>query len=57
MEEIKQTLADKAKSFPQLKGEFKGLRKFRIGNYRVIYAIEDGDVVILKIGHRKDIYK
>jgi mRNA interferase RelE/StbE len=33
--------------------------KIRIGNYRVIYEIHDDVLVILvlKIGHRKDVYK
>jgi len=33
--------------------------RFRYGNYRVIYNIEDQNLTILviKIGHRKDIYK
>ena len=33
--------------------------KVRVGNYRIIYEIQDDVLVILivKIGHRKDIYK
>jgi len=34
-----------------------GTYRFRMGDYRVIFDIEDGDIVILRIGHRKDIYK
>ncbi len=34
-----------------------GTYRSRIGNYRVIFDIEDRDIVILRIGHRKDIYK
>jgi mRNA interferase RelE/StbE len=44
-------------SFPALKGEFAGLRKFRVGKYRVIYTIVDNDVIIARIGHRKDVYR
>ena len=43
--------------YPQLKGEYRGLRKFRVGDYRVIYFIEKNDVVILKIGNRKNVYE
>ena len=34
-------------------------RKVRIGNYRIIYEIQDDVLLILivKIGHRKDIYR
>jgi mRNA interferase RelE/StbE len=34
-----------------------GSYRFRIGDYRVIFDIEKNNIVILKIGHRKDIYK
>ena len=35
------------------------LYRIRVGNYRVIYHIKDDrlEVLILKIGHRRDIYK
>ena len=40
-----------------LTGQFKGLFKYRIGNYRIIYTkIRDG-VLILRIGHRSRVYK
>jgi mRNA interferase RelE/StbE len=34
-----------------------GTYRFRIGDYRVIFDIEDKDVVILRVGHRRDIYR
>ncbi len=34
-----------------------GTYKFRIGDYRVIFDIENKDIVILRVGHRKEIYK
>lgn len=34
-----------------------GTYKFRMGDYRVIFDIEGNDVVILRIGHRREIYK
>jgi len=37
----------KAESFPVLTGKFSGLRKFRIGEYRVIYSIIGDTVLIL----------
>ena len=41
----------------KLKGKFKGLLKYRVGDYRIIYTkIPDG-VLILRIGHRRRIYK
>jgi len=42
-----------------LKGEFTGLRRIRSGNYRVIYEIKEGEllVLVLRIAHRKEIYR
>jgi mRNA interferase RelE/StbE len=34
-----------------------GNYKFRIGDYRVIFEVDNGVVEILKIGNRKDIYR
>lgn len=34
-----------------------GTYRLRVGDYRVIFDIDDDKVVILRIGHRKDIYK
>ena len=54
---LEKDLAGKADSYPVLKGKFAGLRRCRIGDYRVIYAIVKNDVLILRIGHRRDVYK
>jgi mRNA interferase RelE/StbE len=42
-----------------LVGEFAGLFKFRVGDYRAIYEIVRGlrTIVIHDVGHRKDIYR
>lgn len=34
-----------------------GEYRFRIGDYRVIFDVENGTAKILKVGHRKDVYK
>ena len=31
--------------------------RFRIGDYRVIFDMEGNDIVVLRVGHRKEIYK
>jgi mRNA interferase RelE/StbE len=43
----------------KLKDSSEDLYRIRVGDYRVIYTINDGIriVNILRIGHRKDIYK
>lgn len=40
-----------------LKSSEYGNWRFRIGDYRVIFDLEDDKIIILKIGHRKNIYK
>ena len=42
--------------FPELKGKFAGLRKYRVGDYRVIYAILGQQVLVARVSHRKDAY-
>ena len=34
-----------------------GTYRFRIGDYRVVFDIEDDEIVVLRVGHRKDIYR
>lgn len=57
LDHIERDLVENALSYPVLKGPFAGLRKYRVGDYRVIYAVLEGDVLILRIGHRRDVYK
>lgn len=42
-----------------LKGELKGLRRIRIGSYRVIYEIREAELIVLVVaaGHRRNIYR
>ena len=37
--------------------EVKGARRLRIGNYRVIFYLDKNIIEILKVGHRREIYK
>jgi len=41
-----------------LKGEFSGKYRLRVGDYRVIYRVENEiiTITIIRIGHRKEIY-
>lgn len=40
-----------------LKGEFAGLFRLRIGNYRVIYSKTQKGSLVLRIAHRKEAYR
>lgn len=59
---IKKAIEDRLQTNPIEYGKpmqysLKGCRRLRVGDFRVIYRIEDGNVVlIVKIGHRKDVY-
>jgi len=57
LDQIEQELTKKPESYPVLKGQFAGLRKYRIGDYRVIYALVSTDILVLRIGNRRDVYK
>ena len=43
--------ADKLKDYRF--GEYR----FRIGDYRMLFDVKDKEIIILKVGHRKDIYQ
>ena len=49
----------KLKEFEMVSLSHDSYYRIRIGDYRVIYAIEDGivTVTIVKVGHRGDIYE
>jgi mRNA interferase RelE/StbE len=34
-----------------------GSYRFRVGDYRIIFDIEGQDIVVLRIGHRRELYK
>lgn len=54
---IEQRLSSDPVIFGQpLRQSLKGHRKLRVGDYRVIYRISKDEVIILKIGHRKEVY-
>lgn len=52
-------LIDPVKFGLPLRRSLKGFMKLRVGDYRIIYSIDKKVVTvhILKIGHRKEVYK
>jgi mRNA interferase RelE/StbE len=57
LKKIEDELPKKAESLTTLTGKFSGLRKFRVGDFRVIFSIINDTALILRIGHRKEVYK
>ena len=42
-----------------LKGELTGLRRIRVGDYRLVFEVREQELIILvvRIGHRRDVYR
>lgn len=42
-----------------LQGEYEGYRSYRVGTYRILYAVDHRiiRVTVLRIAHRKDVYR
>ena len=57
LRKIENKLPLKAETFPVLTGKFSGLRKFRVGDFRVIYSIIGDTALILRSSHRRDAYR
>lgn len=57
LKKIDRTLADEGGAGDPLKGEFAGLFRLRVGDYRVIYARTADSYLVLRIGHRSDVYR
>lgn len=56
---VEEILAKDPRAGKPLKGPYRGLWKYRIGDYRIIYTIEKSRLVIfvLRIRNRKDVYQ
>ena len=54
---IEKALRAEGKSGRALTGEFAGLFRLRVKDYRVIYARTTEGYLVLRIGHREDVYR
>jgi len=57
VEKIESELGENPDKGTPLSGQFSGLYKYRIGNYRVIYSKTENGILVLRIGHRKKVYR
>ncbi len=57
--EAVQQLRERPMRGKALSGEWKGLRRLRVGTYRVIYGFDGRQILItiLRVGHRRGIYR
>lgn len=56
-EKLKEFSAEPLKYSKKLMNSELGSYRFRIGDYRVIFDIDGDNLVILRVGHRRNIYK
>lgn len=57
LQKIEENLGKNPDIGTPLSGKFKGLFKYRVGDYRIIYTKIKGGILILRIAHRRRIYK
>jgi mRNA interferase RelE/StbE len=52
-------LADEPLAGSALKGEFSGLRRLRVGEYRIIYEAirRELTILVVRVGHRQSVYR
>ncbi len=52
-------LAHERSAGSALKGEFGGLRRLRVGRYRIIFETirDELTVLVVRVGHRGDVYR
>ena len=54
---IEKALVTEGKKGEPLAGEFAGMYRLRVGEYRVVYARTDEGYLVLRIGHRREVYR
>jgi mRNA interferase RelE/StbE len=57
MDKIETVLSDNPDKGELLRGKFKGMFKLRVGDYRIVYIKTKNSVLILRIRHRKHVYR
>jgi mRNA interferase RelE/StbE len=53
------TVRDDPQQGTQLKGSGTGLRRIRVGSYRIIFEMRRSELIIVvqRVGHPKDVYR
>jgi mRNA interferase RelE/StbE len=57
LREVGTVLGGDPRAGEPLAGEFRGLFRLRVGDYRVIYTLAGEDVIVLRIRHRSKVYE
>jgi len=56
IDKLEKVLSANPNAGEALSGEYKGLFKFRVGDYRIMYAKKPDGVLVVRIRHRKHAY-
>lgn len=58
-DKVGEVLSNSPHKYELMQGLYSGHRKFRVGNYRIIFKINEQIVTVevIKVGHRSDVYK
>jgi mRNA interferase RelE/StbE len=57
LQTLEKELARRGKEGEPLRGQFRGLWRLRIGDYRVIYVRTDEGFLVLRVVHRREAYR
>ena len=57
LHKLENALSNNPNAGEPLSGEFKGLFKYRVGDHRVIYAKVPDGVLVVRISHRREVYR
>ena len=58
LRKIEKALRSQGDPGERLSGEFAGLFRLRVGDYRVVYAVDDERLVLVaRIAHRREVYR
>lgn len=57
LDQLEKELSKEAHLFPALKGRFAELRKHWLRDCGVTYTLKDENVLVLRIRHRKSVYR
>ena len=57
LDQLEMNLSENPDGGQPLTGQFKGLFKYRIGDYRIIYTRTVEGILVLRIGHRSKVHR
>ena len=57
LDHLETDLSENPNIYPSLSEKFAGLRKYRVGDYRIIFSLIGDSVLVLRIRHRREVYK